>query len=438
MKKFLLSCALGALVVGTTGAQTPAQTETQTPAPGQAAAGAQQGRVVGEVTAIDAASGQVTLKTEAGLLVTVTTGERTSFLRFAPGETRPENAAKIKLSDISVGDRLFARGQVSADGKAVTARQLVVTNQAALAAQQESARDEWRRRGINGRVTALNPQTKEITIQTRTREGVGTVVIAASDNVRLLRYAPDSASLTDARPGTFADIKVGDQLRARGERSADGTRFTPEEIVSGAFVRAGGTVTAVNAAANELTLRNEQTGKSVTVAIGRKSSLRRITPEVIASMGERSERREQRNNDQAASGATGGAASGATGTRPPSGGEPGNAGRGGRGNRGAGGPRPGGGGGGAGGRGFQEMLEGLPAITVADLKKGDVVMITGTAANADQSRVTAIMLVTGDAEFLNRLLRFQGRPGRDGQNMNPGLPGGVVGGGSTNPQQPQR
>lgn len=81
------------------------------------------------------------------------------------------------------------------------------------------------------------------------------------------------------------------------------------------------------------------------------------------------------------------------------------------------------------------MLEDLPAITVADLKKSDAVIITGTAG-ADASRVTAATLLTGDAEVLQQMQRFQ-RGGRGRQNnMSPGLPGTVIGGGTGEREQP--
>jgi hypothetical protein len=70
------------------------------------------------------------------------------------------------------------------------------------------------------------------------------------------------------------------------------------------------------------------------------------------------------------------------------------------------------------------MLENLPAITVADLKKGDTVFVSGSEG-ADPSHVTAIMLVTGDPAFMARFL--QNGPNRGPQS--PGLPGDVIGGG---------
>ena len=61
------------------------------------------------------------------------------------------------------------------------------------------------------------------------------------------RYAPDSVKFDDAKPGTLEQIKPGDQLRARGNKSADGNELAAEEIVSGAFRNVAGTVIATDA-----------------------------------------------------------------------------------------------------------------------------------------------------------------------------------------------
>ena len=80
------------------------------------------------------------------------------------------------------------------------------------------------------------------------------------------------------------------------------------------------------------------------------------------------------------------------------------------------------------------MFENLPVITVAELKKGDAVIVMGTIG-ADTSRVIAATLITGDADLLQRLQRSQ-RGQRRQENASPGLPGGVIGGGTGDRDQP--
>ena len=83
-----------------------------------------------------------------------------------------------------------------------------------LAKKQEAERLEWRRRGILGVITALKPDTKEITISNRTMAGTQSVVVPVNDKTEMKRYAPDSIKFGDAKPSNFAELKVGDQLRA--------------------------------------------------------------------------------------------------------------------------------------------------------------------------------------------------------------------------------
>src|SRR5258705_12434317 len=153
-------------------------------------------------------------------------------MRVAPGETTLTNATKITFADVAEGDRVLALGKVSADQKLVPARTLVVMTKADIAKKQEAERAEWKRRGVLGIITALKPETKEITITSRTMAGPQALVIPVSDKVELRRYAPDSIKFADASVSKFEELKVGDQLRALGERNPEATSFTPQNVVT--------------------------------------------------------------------------------------------------------------------------------------------------------------------------------------------------------------
>lgn len=374
---------------------------------------AAQNRVVGVVTAIDKTNGRLTVKTDTGESITVMTNEKSSVLRLPSGETSAQNATKITLGEIAVGDRLFAKGATASDGKSLEARQVVATGGAAAVAtaqtDQQRQREDFRQRGLMGRITALDAGKKEAIVQSRSREGAVPVTVAVSDSTKVFRYAPDSLNIKDAARSSFSDLKVGDQLRALGERSADGTRFSAEEIIAGTTTRTGGQVVAVNAAKNEVSIKNVR-GENITVVVGPRSSLRRVTPEMAATFeANRPQRPGGTGNREA--GAAGGQARQEGGERRPR-------------ERREGAAGPGGEGRARGGRGLQDMIENLPPITIADLKKGDTVFVQASEG-ADPSRLTAIMLLTGDATFMGRFL--QNGPNRGPQN--PGLPGDVIGGG---------
>jgi hypothetical protein len=54
------------------------------------------------------------------------------------------------------------------------------------------------------------------------------VIIHSSNTTVIRRYAPDSVKFDDAKPGTLQQIHSGDQVRARGDRSADGSELSAE------------------------------------------------------------------------------------------------------------------------------------------------------------------------------------------------------------------
>jgi hypothetical protein len=429
MKKLFLLLAISLLALTPVVAQTGGDT---------AARPARQ-RLVGEVTAVDAAARQVTVRADSGETATVTTNDQTTYLRMPPGETALDKGERVTFAEVRVGDRVLVPGVSAAGG---TASRLILMARAAAAAGNGgaggAARDDGRR--LNGRVVSVDASKKLIVVQTRGREGVQAVTVDASSAARFLHFAPDSTRPADAVAGSFADVRAGDSLRATGVRSADGASFKAEEILSGVFQRFAGTVTNVDAARGALTVKNEQTGQTVTLSLGARSTLHRTTPEFQQAVAQRAERAQQRR----ASGQNGGGGQAqGDGQRGGQGGGQGGGGRqgerrGGDGERrGEGGPRRGGAGGpGGGGNNFQQMMESLPAVTLADLKKGDAVVATVTPG-ADASRATVVSLLTGPAAVLRGMQQFQRGP--EGQRgMSPGLPGDVMGGGQGPTREPPR
>jgi Ni2+-binding GTPase involved in maturation of urease and hydrogenase len=374
----------------------PATTATQQTAdPGVTANGA-----IGEVKVIDAAAKHLILKTDAGTLVTVALADSTVYMRLAPGEKTLTNATKIAFTDVGEGDRVWARGKVSEDHKNVPATALIVMNKVDIAKKQEAERAEWKRRGMLGMITALKPESKEITVSSRSMAGMQAVIIPISDKVEMRRYAPDSIKFADAKPAKFEELKVGDQVRALGEKSPDGTAFTAEKVVTGAFKTVGGVVTAIDAATGEVKINDLQTKQPLTIVIKQDAVLRKFP-----AMGE---------GGMMVMGGPGGA-SGPGGARPagaPVGG-PGAQGA------GPGGPRPGGA-----QMNIQDMLEKLPTIALADLKVGDTIIVSSTKG-ADPTRLTAISLISGADTLLNIMAARQPQGGPSTPNPSAGLGSGI-------------
>ncbi|MGH9944390.1 MAG: hypothetical protein ACRD9R_18745 [Pyrinomonadaceae bacterium] len=82
-------------------------------------------------------------------------------------------------------------------------------------------------------------------------------------------------------------------------------------------------------------------------------------------------------------------------------------------------------GGGPGGGGFdaQELLERLPQMPLAELKPGDMIMVSSTNG-ADPTRLNAIALVAGVDSIINAMSQRAGGPAA-GPGANPGLPAGI-------------
>lgn len=352
---------------------------------------------IGEVKLIDTAAKQITIKTDAGSVVNVVISDATAYMRVAPGETTLTKATRIAFTDVGEGDRIFARGLVSEDRKTVPARIVIVMNKVDIAKKQEQERAEWKKRGLLGVITALEPETKEITITSRTMAGQQSIIIPISDKVEMRRYAPDSIKFADAKTAKFEELKVGDQLRALGDRNAEGTQFTAEKVVTGSFRNVAGVVTAVDAATGEIKMNDMQTKAPLTIVVKQDAVLRKFP--AADQMG--------------AMMMGGGRPIGApAGGAPAAGGQSGAA---------ASGPRMGAGG----GVNIQDMLERLPTISAAEVKVGDTIIVSSTQG-ADPSRLTAISLISGADTLLNLLAARQPQPAgpRAAPNPSAGL-GGV-------------
>jgi hypothetical protein len=219
----------------------------------------------------------VTIKTDAGSTVLVLYTDKTTYKKLAPGETSLTTATDITFADVAEGDRIWARGTVAEDKKSVSAQQIVVMTKGDLAKKQEAERLEWRRRGILGVIASLKPDTKEITITSRTLAGTQSVIIPVTDKTDMRRYAPDSIKFSDAKPSAFDELKVGDQLRALGDRAEDGTHFAPQKVVTGSFRTVYGTVTAVDPATGEIKINENEKKQALSIVIKPDSVLRKFS-----------------------------------------------------------------------------------------------------------------------------------------------------------------
>jgi hypothetical protein len=346
-------------------------------------ADASQPAIAKRIGTIKAINGNaLTLAPESGPDVPVTVEPTARLLRMTPGDKDLKNAAPIQVQDLQVGDTVRVRGRASDDGKSIDALEVLVITRSAIDAVREQIRQDWQKRGLGGLVSSVDPAAGTVTVSVSGMGGKKNITVRATKNTIVRRYAPDSVKFDDAKPSSLQEIRPGDQLRARGEKSADGLELTAEEIVTGSFRNIAGTVNSVDANAGTVTVQDLLTKKPVVIKITSDSQLHQLPAEFAQRIAMRLK-----------SSMSGGAASGAAGNHAED-------------NYGTGGgarPRgmaPGGANGAqmagmhqGGAPDFQQMLNRMPTVTLSDLHKGDAVLIVATEGSTSSS--TAITLLSG-------------------------------------------
>jgi hypothetical protein len=248
-------------------------------------------------------------------------------------------------------------------------RTVIVTKAGDIAQKNASDQADWKKNGTAGLVGSVDSASGAITVTAGTKK----VVVTTSAKTEYKRFSGDSNKYQDAKPGTLAQIHAGDQIQARGTKSADGSSVTADEVVSGSFKNLSGLILSIDPPSGKVTLKDLESHKVYTVEVTANSDVRKMPLQQAT---------------QYAAQTNGGAAPGGRGQRgggAPAGGDAAAAG---------GGRGPGAGRGGGGGD-LASMIPRMPTGTLADLKKGDAVMIVATEPTPGATDVTAVTLLSG-------------------------------------------
>jgi hypothetical protein len=307
---------------------------------------------------------EIVLHDDAGQDVQVDIQENARILRISPGQTDLKSAVPMTAADIQVGDRMLVRGQPGDKPESLLASAVIVMRKGDVAEKQQQERLEWQRHGTGGIVSGIDAGAGTITLSLTPTQNV---VVKTTGQTAFLRYATDSVKFEDAQKSTFADIKPGDQLRARGTRSPDGKELAADEVISGTFRNIAGTITAIDAGASTVTVKDVLGKKTVKVRVTPDSQMRNL-PEPLArriafflKSPEAAEAAAARFRQQGNGGFARGGAGGQRAGGPPD---------------------------------FQQMINRLPAVTLSNLKKDEAVMIVSTPGTGN-SEVMAITLLSG-------------------------------------------
>jgi co-chaperonin GroES (HSP10) len=324
-------------------------------------------RMVGTIAKLTPETATIDVKSDDGKVLTFHVTSDSVFTRIAPGEKSLRNAQPIHIEDLTAGDRVL----VNSDPATASARRLVVMAAQDISKHDEQDKAEWAKSSFSGIVVAKT--TDEITL--RTRETQTHVKVSATTRYR--KYAADSVKFADAKASNLTDIQPGDQLRAKGEKTSDGTQIGADEVVFGTFLTKVGTITAVDLQAKTVSLKELNTGNSLTVRFTADSQLKKM-PE-FAGM-------------PAGGGPPGG-------MQPPPGGHPPD---------------------------MAEMLEHMPPTSLDEMKPGDTVVVSSTKGQKDND-LTAIVLLN-NAGMLIRMATSQRPSGGNGQGGQMPQGGGMQGG----------
>ena len=331
-------------------------TVAQAQAPAPAAA-----KQIGTVKTV--AGSSLTLTTDAGQQVIVSVADGARILQIAPGSTSLKDAQVIPLAGIVVGDRVLVSGKPGGDPNSLEASRVILMKSTDIAQKHEMEQADWQKRGIGGIVSAVDPGTGTLTIT----EGAKKVAVNTSIKTEFRRYSGDSVKFEDAKPGSFAQIQVGDQLRVRGDKSSDGASITAEEVISGSFKHLSGTLATINPANGTVTLKDLATKKTFTVKVTANSNVRTLPQKEAERFAARAK----------AGAANGGASHAESEHAGQANGETAEAeGR-------------------TAGMQLSQLVSRLPNESLSDLKTGDAVMIVASQPDPSSPSITAVTLLSG-------------------------------------------
>jgi len=338
-------------------------------------------RQMGTVKSISADG--LLLTTDAGQQVQVKLSTDAKVVKLPAGSKDLKDAQPIDFKDVTVDDRVLVRGSAGDQPGTFLANSVLVMKRDELQQKRQQQQEDWQKRGVGGLVASTDVPGNSVTISSGPATALKKTIIRVSPTTVIRRYSPDSVKYEDTQPGTLAEIKPGDQLRARGQHAEDGS-VNAEEIVSGSFLNIAGAITAVDAKAGTITIKNASTQKTVALKVSSESQLQRL-PEMMAQrMAARASG--ENGNGAATQGPPNGAAPPTVrpdgppaAVAPPAG---------------MSAPPNGSAGQGHGAPDLQQVLSRLPKMPIDDLHVGDTVMIVATPGT-DGGHGTVINLLTG-------------------------------------------
>src|SRR4029077_15150875 len=121
------------------------------------------------------AAAKIVIATKDGP-VEILLATKTAYKRVSPETLNFSAATAAALEDISVGDKVAISVIYGADKKPQPARTVYLMTKADITQRQTKETQEWRTRGIAGRVTTIDPLAGKITVEQRGLVGSSNIV----------------------------------------------------------------------------------------------------------------------------------------------------------------------------------------------------------------------------------------------------------------------
>ena len=314
-------------------------------------------RVMGEAATAISSEGRLTLRDGSGAIWAVQLAPDASVLLVEPGAKDLAGAVPVPTASLKPGDRLLVRGELDQSVRAALATSLIVMSKDAVEAAKAREQAEWRAKSLAGTVVSVDAASASAVLRAADGAATREWKVAFPADALLLRYADDSIRFADARPAKLADVRPGDQMRLLGEREPEAGTAIARKVLFGSFRTLGGEITRVDPEHGIVTLRDVQSRKPVTLKINGGASLRGMA----AFPGGVSARPGMGMRMGLGMGMRGGEGPGNGGPRRPD---------------------------------LQQMLDRLPALTLADLKPGDAVIVSAGRTSGPQPW-SVVSLVSG-------------------------------------------
>jgi hypothetical protein len=229
--------------------------------------------IIGKLLSIDKTTRKAVITTSDNKEISFQIDEKAIFLRVKPNEKTLDNAVKISLNELSKDLQILARGIYSTSGTFVAQMVIVVSN------SEINAKEIVNKNSLQGVVTGIDPIKKQLKLSVISPENKKEDFLdLSSPGIKIFRYATGSLKFSNSALSEFNKVKVGDQIKASGDTSADGKLFNPETVVFGTFRTFIGKVSEIGAG-KYFIIEDLQSKRKIRIEIGQESNLKKLEPE---------------------------------------------------------------------------------------------------------------------------------------------------------------